>query len=177
MKKALLILTVLAVGIGTLVYLLERPDQGVEPIVWDQSACAHCHMHIGNPYYAAQLQTREGRIHNFDDPGCLFAWLDQNDPSVRQIYFHHYRDDTWLPRDETRFVQVDEDTPMGYGIGAVRRSEDPNAMTFEEAQHAVLQGRLRPSRGAAGHQPRSHPPHQPQPGDHDAATDRSPEAP
>ncbi len=137
MKKAALIFAAFALLVGGLVYVLERPTEGVEPIVWDEATCAHCHMHLGDPHYAAQLQTVSGQVHNFDDPGCLFEYVEQNRPEARATYFHHHRKDQWIPREAVGFVEVDEDTPMGYGIGAVERANHPEAMGFEQAQRSV----------------------------------------
>ncbi|MFP4599704.1 MAG: nitrous oxide reductase accessory protein NosL [Persicimonas sp.] len=147
MKKTILIAAFFALAIGALVYVLERPTDGVEPIVWDQATCAHCHMHIGDPHYAAQIHTADGRVLNFDDPGCLFEYVEQNRLQTTAAYFHHYREDRWLSRDEAGFIEVDEDTPMGYGIGAVDRVDNqdqhPDMMSFEGAKDVVLRsGRL-----------------------------------
>lgn len=139
MKNVLIAgLALLAVIAGLVVYL-QRPQVGVRQIVWDQEACAHCHMHIGDPRFAAQLQTDGGDVLNFDDPGCLFAYLDSNSPTVKEIYFHHYLRDEWLALDTVGFVRTEQDTPMGYGIGAVKRSEMPDAMSLEEAHLAMQQ--------------------------------------
>ena len=56
-----------AVALG--VRWLERPPAGpVEP-AWDSDHCAHCHMAVSDPHFAAQIQTADGRVLFFDDPG------------------------------------------------------------------------------------------------------------
>lgn len=143
MKNILISGAVLLIALGALLYFLQRPAEGLEPIVWDQHTCAHCHMHVGDPRFAAQLQTQEGDVFNFDDPGCLFSYLSSRQVRVREIYFHHYSDDRWLNRSNVGFVQVEQDTPMGYGIGAVDRTQTANAMAMEDASAMVL-GKERP---------------------------------
>ncbi len=107
------------------------PD-GPAPIAWNDEVCAHCHMHVGEPGFAAQLQTKDSRVLVFDDPGCLFAYLQVNEPAIHAIWFHHLRQQRWLDRRHVGFIEI-EPTPMGYGLGAVDRSE-AGAISFEEAQ-------------------------------------------
>ncbi|MGB8331033.1 MAG: hypothetical protein WCE62_13000, partial [Polyangiales bacterium] len=55
---------------------------------------------------------------NFDDPGCLFEYLDSHQVPVHALYFRNYEDDGWLSESVVGFLPV-EDSPMGYGICAV----------------------------------------------------------
>lgn len=138
MKKLMLVILLAAVAVGGFLYL-QQPVEGVRSIVWDKAECAHCHMHIGNPHYAAQLQTKDGRILDFDDPGCLFEWVTDHTPRIKTAYFHHYQKDQWLDFQEVGFIRVDEETPMGYGLGAVDKAAHPDAMDFGEASRVVLE--------------------------------------
>lgn len=108
------------VGLGFAVAWAERPLEGPAPVAWDREACAHCRMHVGEPGFAAQLQTKDGRVLNFDDPGCLLRYEAEAHPEVHAEYFHHVAEDRWLPRERTAFLRADP-TPMGYGLGAVER--------------------------------------------------------
>lgn len=139
MKKIAAIIVLLG-GIAAGVWYLEQPTDGVQPVVWGEATCAHCQMHLGDRHYAAQLQTKKGEVHNFDDPGCLFEWIAANAPSIKHTYFRHHRRDTWLDYREVGFVEVEEPTPMGYGLGAVRKKKHPEAMSFEKASNAILSG-------------------------------------
>ena len=93
-----------------------RPAQGPEPIAWDREPCAHCRMLISDPAFAAQLRAEDGSVESFDDPGCLLAQLGERHP--REIWFHHLREERWIPGDRVAFELVPQ-TPMGYGFGAV----------------------------------------------------------
>lgn len=93
------------------------PPDGPADVLWDREVCAHCRMHIGEPAFAAQVQTADGRVLNFDDPGCAFAHLEDARGEVRAIYFRHHREDRWLSADRTAFVAVAQ-SPMGFGYGA-----------------------------------------------------------
>ncbi|TAK31485.1 MAG: hypothetical protein EPO40_04880 [Myxococcaceae bacterium] len=122
---------VVLAALGALLARAQQAPSGVEPVAWDRAACAHCRMHVGDPRFAAQLQTEEGEVLNFDDPGCLLRYAQERRPRVRAMYFHDVRDDRWWARDEVGFVTM-APTPMGYGIAATRRGA-PGAMSYEQA--------------------------------------------
>ena len=123
------------IAIVLVVRFTQRLPSGPVPIVWDREACAECHMHVGEPRFAAQLQTKEGAVLNFDDPGCLLRYLATRQPSVHALYFHHLRKDLWLPRAVVGFVPA-EGTPMGYNLGAVEAATS-GGLSFEAAQAQV----------------------------------------
>jgi hypothetical protein len=138
-KRFLLGASLLALAIIplSLAWLLSPPPvpSGPVPVVWDKTACAQCRMHIGEPSFAAQLQTADRRVLDFDDPGCLFELLEAEQPEVAQIYFHHSEQERWLSRDQVGFVPHAR-TPMGYGLAAVERSR-AGAIDFEQAAARV----------------------------------------
>jgi hypothetical protein len=106
----------------TLVWRAQRPADAPEPIAWDDEPCAHCHMLIGERGFAAQLATEEGRVLDFDDPGCLLRYLAEAHPHVHAVYFHHASEDRWLTGDVVAFRRV-ATSPMGWGLAAVDRKE------------------------------------------------------
>ena len=128
---------------AVLVLRAQKLADGPVPIVWDKEACAHCHMHVGEPAFAAQVQLHNGAVLNFDDPGCMMTWLKQHtvtkQPSSepRAIYVRHYKQDRWLSQTEAAFVDH-LTTPMGFGLGAVDRSE-PGALPWPQADARGLQ--------------------------------------
>jgi hypothetical protein len=93
------------------------PD-GPAELVWDKAACTACGMHVGEPPFAAQLTTKDGRVHAFDDPGCLFLFVDEQHPDVHSMFFRHHREERWLDRAHVGFVPASP-TPMGFGFAAV----------------------------------------------------------
>jgi copper chaperone NosL len=126
-------------GLGFTVAWTERPPEGPVQAVWDREACAHCRMHVGEPGFAAQLQTKDGRVLFFDDPGCLLRYEAEAHPEVHAVYFHHVEEDRWLPRERTAFLRADP-TPMGYGLGAVDEGTS-GAISFEAALAQLRQER------------------------------------
>ena len=138
------ILAIIAAGaVGLLFTFTQRLPSEPVAIVWDREACAECHMHVGEPRFAAQLQTKDGAVWNFDDPGCLLHYLATRKPDVHAMYFRHLREDRWLSRGVVGFIAV-EATPMGYNLGAVE-SGAPGALSFDAAQARI---EARPQRGA-----------------------------
>jgi hypothetical protein len=118
------------------------PPEGPQPIAWDREPCAHCHMLISDPAFAAQLHTEDGVVESFDDPGCLLARLEARKPAVHALWFHHVREDRWIPGSAVAFERA-EGTPMDFGLGAVDAGT-PGALTLEQARAQVAaSGRAR----------------------------------
>ncbi len=135
----------LAVAGGALIALLglglsARPRaRGPEPIAWDEEACAECHMLVGQPAFAAQLQAQSGELWNFDDPGCALRFLARERPPLAALFFHAYGEDTWLEMSQAAFVPT-SGSPMGYGLGAVRKGtkEAKDALDLRRATERVM---------------------------------------
>jgi len=139
---ATLVLATLALAVAALAGAFEGKPEGPAPIAWDHETCAECHMHIGDPSYAAQIRTADDRVASFDDPGCLFRYLEREAPEVHAMYFHHSEEDRWLTRDQVAFLPVPGDrTPMSYGLAAVD-SGTPGAVGFEAAYRRVTNEEL-----------------------------------
>ena len=113
------------------------PAAGPQPIVYDREACAHCRMLISEPGFAAQLETQDGEIQSFDDPGCLLAALAMRSPSVHALWFHHVREDRWLDAAHVAFEEA-ERAPMGYGLGAVDAGTQ-GALSLDQARARVAE--------------------------------------
>ncbi len=124
-------------GLALLVAILVTCTRakGPEPIAFDRESCAHCHMLISDPAFAAQLVTADGETFNFDDPGCLLRWRAEHAPRVRAIWFHHLHEKRWLSEAKVAFLRVAH-TPMGYGLGAVDAGT-PDALSCAQAEALV----------------------------------------
>ena len=125
-----------AIGIvSVLVHESGRPPEGPVPVPWDHAVCSECGMLVSEPAFAAQLHTRDGQVHFFDDPGCLLRYETQEAPPVHARWFHHQREARWLPGEAVSFGEVSP-TPMGWGLGALDAGES-DALTLEEARSRV----------------------------------------
>ncbi len=134
-KGLLLLIALIAIGVVFVRFNQVTLPEGPVPVVWDGEVCAHCKMHVGDPRFAAQLQTTEGDTLNFDDPGCLFDYLRSHEVSVHALYFRNYDGDAWLTESEVGFLPVGN-SPMGYGIRAVPK-ETPEAQDSDWAKGQV----------------------------------------
>ena len=110
-----LVLSAVGAAVAWSVYASTKPPEGPVDVVWDKSACSACGMHVGEPPFAAQVTTADGRSHVFDDPGCLFLWVHEHSPAVHTMFFHDHRSERWITADRVAFVEV-QPTPMGFGI-------------------------------------------------------------
>src|SRR5690348_11837222 len=81
------LIAVLVAAVGAAVWRANRLPEGPEPIAWDREACAFCRMHVGDPRFAAQLQTRDGPVRNYDDPGCLLADQAESRLPLHALWF------------------------------------------------------------------------------------------
>lgn len=131
MKKLAFVLFAASVCVATVRCGAGLPDD-VQPIAWNAETCAHCHMLIGDPAFAAQVVTDEGDVLSFDDPGCAARYLRQNRGHVHRAWFHHGQSDRWLTAADARFVHVPA-SPMGSGLMAVEAST-PGATSLEDVR-------------------------------------------
>ena len=122
-----------AIAIAALV--ANRLPEGPVTPLFDKEACAYCKMHVGEPPFAAQLQTKAGDVWFYDDPGCLADHLIDENPAVHAIWFRHHREVRWVAADQAGFVAV-QPTPMGFGFGAVDAGT-PGAISFAEFRERV----------------------------------------
>jgi hypothetical protein len=132
---ALVVATAVMAVIAVQVMRSNRLPDEPQPIAWDREPCAECRMHIGEPAFAAQLITEDGRVLSFDDPGCLLIHLRDQAPRVHRAWVRHRDDDRWLPLTEAGFVRADR-SPMGYQLAAVDTGT-PGAVDWLTAQQSV----------------------------------------
>jgi hypothetical protein len=120
-----------AAGLFAALRWAQAPPEGPAPVAYDRASCTRCRMLIGEPAFAAQIQWSSGDVSLFDDPGCLLLYLDEHPGEVRALWFHHVREDRWIPGDRVAFAPASP-TPMGYGLGAVDAGT-PGALSRAEA--------------------------------------------
>jgi copper chaperone NosL len=135
-KGLLLLIALFAITMAFVRFNEVTLPEGAVPVVWDGEVCGHCKMHVGDPRFAAQLQTTAGDVVNFDDPGCLFDYLQSHEVSVHALFFRNHDEDGWLTESEVGFLPV-EDSPMGYGIRAVPK-DTPVAKDIDWAKGQVI---------------------------------------
>ncbi len=121
---------------------------------WDRDRDEFCGMVVSDRRFAAQAIEPGGRVHAFDDMGCLVQWLDgQPWRQEARLWVRDRHADRWIDPEQARW-RAGEQTPSGHGFGASLNS-DYGTLTFAEVRRGVLA-----RRGAAAH-PSGAPPAQP----------------
>lgn len=130
MKKAIIAAAAIALLVTALIRCGTQLPDSVQPIAWSSEACAHCHMLIGDPAFAAQVITTKGDVLSFDDPGCAARYLRDHRGKIHRVWFHEGRGERWLADRDVGFVRV-ASSPMGFNLMAVAK-ETPHAITLEQ---------------------------------------------
>ena len=104
-------------------------------IAFGAEACAHCHMSIADPRYAAVLLTTTGKTIAFDDPGCLRDYLASGAiaaDKVQGVWFHAFLEpDSVYPAADVQLVHSDTlRTPMASGLAVAHRG--PSVAELEQ---------------------------------------------
>ena len=117
---------------------IDRPAD----LVYDHVACDSCGMVVSDARFAAQLVTRDGERTQFDDPACLFHYVEDHAPAIAHAWFHDstHADDpnAWLDWQQVAFVEQ-AGAPMDGGIAAVPIGA--GTISFSEASAKVLGAR------------------------------------
>ena len=131
------VLTGLAAFVGINVLASSGPPDGPVEVAWDRDVCAFCGMHVGEPAFVVQAHLRNGKVLFYDDPGCAMRHVAGGGLDVHRMWFHHVREDRWIPGDRVAFMETPT-SPMGYRLGAVD-SGTPDAISYQEALRRVME--------------------------------------
>ncbi|WP_293955677.1 MULTISPECIES: nitrous oxide reductase accessory protein NosL [unclassified Sphingobacterium] len=63
-----------------------------KPIKYGSEQCAHCKMTITDVRFGTQLQTKKGRVFNFDDVQCMIAFVNGNSVKKEEIAVYYLSD-------------------------------------------------------------------------------------
>ena len=101
-------------------------------IAWNEEVCDQCRMAISQPEFAAEIVTREGAVHYFDDIGCMARWTVENEspgpPEDTGWFATDYDTHSWLDARSGYYVHSDRlPTPMNHGLAAFRTREQAQA--------------------------------------------------
>jgi copper chaperone NosL len=132
MKKTVVAIIIVVTALVLVVRGGTRVPDEVQPIAWNAEACAHCHMLIGDPAFAAQVITKDGSVLSFDDPGCAARYIREHRGQIHRAWFHAGRGDSWIALEDVGFVKV-ATSPMGSNVIAVAKTT-PGALRLEDLQ-------------------------------------------
>jgi copper chaperone NosL len=126
--------------IAGLLLACATPRNEPAELAYDHVACDHCGMVVSDPRFAAQMTTATGERHEFDDPACVFLYIQDHTPAIAHVWFHDSTPGAdeaaaWLDWQMVSFEEV-SGAPMDGGLGAVPLAAGP--MSFSEASTRVL---------------------------------------
>jgi copper chaperone NosL len=103
------------------------------PIAYGQEPCAHCHMTITDPRYAAELVTGTGKTYEFDDVGCLAAWYiggTVDSSRVHSLWVNDFvRPEHLLKAETAVYLRSDSlRTPMASGLAALEAGREADSV-------------------------------------------------
>ena len=122
-----------------LLWACSTPQDEPEALAYDHIACDHCGMIVSEPRFAAQMTTATGERYEFDDPACVFLYIQDRTPAIGHVWFHDSTrpadKDAWLDWQQVSFVES-SGAPMDGGLAAVPLAAGP--MSLSEASSRVL---------------------------------------
>ncbi|MDD2384384.1 MAG: hypothetical protein PHN18_09365 [Sulfurospirillaceae bacterium] len=117
-------------------------NQEQKPLTYKDNTvqCPQCHMYLVGMVHTAQIISKEGQTHFFDDIGCAILWSKEHHIDVANVVFWVYTVDTkrWIKAKEAHYSLNDE-TPMKYGFGAYEQEKE-GMIAFEEMRLRMLRG-------------------------------------
>ncbi len=102
--------------------------------------CPQCNMELPKSNIHTATLDDSGKIHYFDDIGCLILWAKENDFNFRDMKTEIFSNDTKRYINSfDAFYRIDEKTPMLYGFSAYEK-ELENTIKFDEVIMKMLRG-------------------------------------
>ena len=139
MKKAVIVLLFLFYACNS------KVDYSPREINFDRDVCAVCKMGLTDQRYSAQAINKYGEVLWFDDIGCLVEmmhseqWKKWGGDSAK-VYIGNSKTGKWLDARKAFYRYGKEETPMGYGYGALPANEGDSLYTFQEVIKKISEG-------------------------------------
>lgn len=103
-------------------------NNGPKPIKYGKDQCAYCKMTISDQRFGTQLQTKKGRIYNFDDVQCMLAFVKAQtvkQEEVQEFFLPDYITNKLLPAKNLYYLKSEElKSPMRGDIAAFENKAD-----------------------------------------------------
>jgi len=93
-------------------------------------------MGVDEARFAAQCRAADGTLRVFDDLGCMVVEMGMGRLEARDVYFHHFEQERWVPLGNVGFVRFAA-TPMQFGYVAVDAAA--GALSFEQIRAEMKQ--------------------------------------
>lgn len=103
-------------------------DKGPQPIKYGTDQCAYCKMTVSDPRFGTQLQTKKGRVYNFDDAQCMIAFVKESKVKKEEVaafYLPDYLSNKLMPAEKMYYLKSEElKSPMRGNIAAFSNAAD-----------------------------------------------------
>lgn len=117
MKKKLFSLFLL---IGIIIVLGACGKKEIQPVAIneDTDICEVCNMAVIDNQFATQVVMESGKSMAFDDVGCMYDWLENNNnEDISAKFVRDYNDEEWISVDEATYIHnLSVKTPMAYNV-------------------------------------------------------------
>ncbi len=144
MKKLVLIIGFVLVSLNAC-----KHDVNFEPkpINYDRDVCYVCKMGLDNPKYNVQAINENGKIRWYDDIGCLAEDFRDGDfdkwiGNKYKIWIGDADTGKWIDA-EKAWYRFGDDTPMGYGYGAVKEKSESAKFDFKTTLKRIDDGKTK----------------------------------
>ncbi len=106
--------------IGVMSILGACGNKEVKPVAINEKTdtCATCNMQVVDNQFATQIILENGKSLIFDDIGCMYAWVNENeDQKIDTQFVRDYDDKEWVLLDDATYVYNQSiKTPMAYNV-------------------------------------------------------------
>ena len=123
----------------------KKVDFSPRPLNMDRYVCHVCKMGLDNPNYNLQAINENGEVRWYDDIGCLAEDIRDGDFNTwkgkkYKIWIGDAETGKWIDA-EKAYYRYGDDTPMGYGYGALEKKPDTGEVfTFEQVLDRINKG-------------------------------------
>jgi len=105
-----------------------QSNNGPKPIKYGTDQCAYCKMTVSDARFGTQLQTKKGRVYNFDDVQCMLAFVKESKvkkDEVSAYYLPDYLSQKLMPAEKMFYLKSEElKSPMRGNIAAFSNAAD-----------------------------------------------------
>ncbi|MGV6945497.1 nitrous oxide reductase accessory protein NosL [Sphingobacterium kyonggiense] len=105
-----------------------QSNNGPKPIKYGTDQCAYCKMTVSDARFGTQLQTKKGRVYNFDDVQCMIAFVKESKvkkDEVSAFYLPDYSSQKLMAAEKMFYLKSEElKSPMRGNIAAFSNAAD-----------------------------------------------------
>lgn len=137
MKRNLLRL----MGLTVLMLLAACGNDEVQPVDINAATdtCEVCNMQVANNQHATQIVLENGKSMVFDDIGCMYDWISNNQDEKRTAFVRDYQDKEWILVDEATYVyNPSVKTPMAYNVISFKDTASAESFAAENEGSTVM---------------------------------------